>query len=79
MICAEGAFYLTPLQAFLYFFSSMPVLAANGCELKARGKKYQLSALNAVRDASRSRFLFPARIVLKFVGADEYMELLIAK
>jgi hypothetical protein len=24
VICAEGTFYLTPLQAFLYFFSSMP-------------------------------------------------------
>jgi hypothetical protein len=28
-----------------------------------------------VRDASRRRFPFPVRTVLKIVGADEYMEL----
>ena len=34
------------------------VLAAGGCELKTRGKKYQLAALNVVRDPSRWRFRF---------------------
>jgi deazaflavin-dependent oxidoreductase (nitroreductase family) len=51
------------------------VLAAGGCELKTRGKKYQLSAPKVVRDPTRRRFPFPVRIVLKVVGAHEYMEL----
>jgi len=51
------------------------VLAAGGCELKTRGKKYQLSATNVVRDPMRRRFPIPVRVVLRIVGADEYMEL----
>jgi hypothetical protein len=51
------------------------VLAAGGCELKTRGKKYQLSAPNVVRGPTRRRFPFPVRFVLRIVGADEYMEL----
>ena len=51
------------------------VLAASGFEVKTRGKKYQLSAPKVVRDPSRRRFPFPVRVVLRIVGADEYMEL----
>jgi hypothetical protein len=51
------------------------VLAAGGCELKTRTKKYQLSTPNIVRDPTRQRFPIPVRIVLRLVGADEYMEL----
>jgi deazaflavin-dependent oxidoreductase (nitroreductase family) len=51
------------------------VLAAGGCELQTRGKRYQLSAPNVVRDPTRKRFPFPVRLVLRIVGADEYMEL----
>ena len=51
------------------------VLAAGGCELKTRGKKYQLSALKVVRDPTRRRFPISVRLVLRIVGADEYMEL----
>lgn len=51
------------------------VLAAGGCELRTRGKKYQLCAPKIVRDPTRRRFLFPVRIVLRIVGADEYLEL----
>jgi deazaflavin-dependent oxidoreductase (nitroreductase family) len=51
------------------------VLAAGGCELKTRGKKYQLSAPNVVREPTRRRFPIPVRVVLRIVGADEYMEL----
>lgn len=50
------------------------VLAAGGCELKTRGSKYQLSAPNVVRDPTRRRFPIPVRLVLRIVGADEYME-----
>jgi deazaflavin-dependent oxidoreductase (nitroreductase family) len=51
------------------------VLAAGGCELKTRGNKYQLSAPKVVRDPSRQRFPVPVRLVLRLVGADEYMQL----
>jgi deazaflavin-dependent oxidoreductase (nitroreductase family) len=51
------------------------VLAAGGCELKTRGKKYQLSSPKVVRDPTRRRFPFPVRTVLRVVGADEYIEL----
>jgi len=51
------------------------VLAARGCELKTRGKKYQLSAPKVGRDPTRRQFPFPVRLVLRIVGAEEYMEL----
>ena len=51
------------------------VLAAGGCALKTRGRKYQLSAPKVLRDPSRKRFPFPVRLVLRTVGANEYMEL----
>jgi deazaflavin-dependent oxidoreductase (nitroreductase family) len=51
------------------------VLAAGGCELKTRGKQYRLSAPNVVRDPTRRRFPIPVRLVLRIVGADEYMEI----
>ena len=51
------------------------VLAAGGCELKTRGRKYRLSTPKVVRDPARRRFPVPVRLVLKLVGADEYMEL----
>src|SRR5438132_10155585 len=51
------------------------VLAAGGCELKTRGKEYHLSAPKVVHDSTRQRFPVPVRLVLRFVGADEYMKL----
>jgi deazaflavin-dependent oxidoreductase (nitroreductase family) len=51
------------------------VLAAGGCELKTRGKKCHLSAPKVVHDPTRRRFPIPVRVVLRIVGADEYMEL----
>ena len=51
------------------------VLAAGACDLKTRGKNYPLSAPKVVRDPTRRRFPIPVRIVLRIVGADEYMEL----
>jgi deazaflavin-dependent oxidoreductase (nitroreductase family) len=50
------------------------VLAAGGCELKTRGKKYPLSLPKVVRDPTRRRFPVPVRLVLRIVGADECME-----
>ena len=51
------------------------VLASDGCELKTRGKSYQLTSPKVVRDPTRRRFPIPVRLVLRVVGADEYMEL----
>src|SRR5271170_2195866 len=51
------------------------VLAAGGCELQTRGKRYELSAPHVVHDPTRGRFPIPVRVVLRIVGADEYMEL----
>ena len=51
------------------------VLAASGCEMRTRGKIHRLSAPKVVRDPTRQRFPLSVRIVLRIVGADEYMEL----
>jgi deazaflavin-dependent oxidoreductase (nitroreductase family) len=84
----SGRVYRTPVNVFrassgliiALTYSSQSewvknVLAAGGCELKTREKKYQLSAPKIVRDPTRRRFPIPVRIVLRIVGADEYMEL----
>ena len=84
----SGKVYRTPVNVFrvptgfiiALTYSSQSewvknVLAAGGCELQTRGSKYQLSAPNVVRDPRRRRFPIPVRIVLRIVGADEYMEL----
>jgi deazaflavin-dependent oxidoreductase (nitroreductase family) len=83
----SGKVYRTPINVFrasggfiiALTYSSQSewvknVLAAGGCDLKTRGKKYQLSAPRVVRDPTRRRFPIPVRVVLKIVGADEYME-----
>ena len=88
----SGKVYRTPVNVFrgpnrfviALTYSSQSewvknVLAAGGCELKTRGKKYQLSAPNVVPDTTRRRFPFPVRIVLRIVGAGEYMELSIGE
>jgi deazaflavin-dependent oxidoreductase (nitroreductase family) len=84
----SGKVYRTPVNVFrapngfivALTYSSQSewvknVLAAGGCELKTRGKKYQLSAPNVVRDPTRRRFPIPVPVVLRIVGADKYMEL----
>ena len=84
----SGKVYRTPVNVFrtsngfiiALTYSSQSewvknVLAAGGCELKTRGKKYQLSSPNVVHDPTRRRFPIPVRFVLRIVGADEYMEL----
>src|SRR5580700_3495001 len=83
----SGKVYRTPVNVFrvptafiiALTYSSQSewvknVLAEGGCELKTRGEKYQLSAPRVVRDPTRRLFPIPVRIVLKVVGADEYME-----
>jgi deazaflavin-dependent oxidoreductase (nitroreductase family) len=84
----SGKVYYTPVNVFrapngfiiALTYSSQSewvknVLAAGACELKTRGKKCQLSAPHVVHDPTRRRFPIPVRLVLRIVGADEYMEL----
>ena len=84
----SGKVYRTPVNVFrasngfiiALTYSSQSewvknVLAAGGCELQTRGKKNQLSAPKVVRDPTQKRFPFPVRLVLRTVGANEYMEL----
>ena len=84
----SGKVYRTPVNVFrasngfiiALTYSSQSewvknVLAAGGCELKTRGKKYQLSSPNVVHDPTRRQFPTPVRLVLRIVGADEYIEL----
>ena len=84
----SGKVYRTPVNVFrtpngfiiALTYSSQSewvknVLAAGGCELKTRGTEYQLFSPSVVRDPTRRRFPIPVRVVLRIVGADEYMEL----
>jgi len=84
----SGKVYRTPINVFrvsngfiiALTYSSQSgwvknVLAADGCELKTRAKTYQLSAPKVVLDPTRQRFPFLVRMVLRIVGADEYIEL----
>jgi deazaflavin-dependent oxidoreductase (nitroreductase family) len=85
----SGKVYRTPVNVFRapegFFIIALTyssqsewvknVIAADGCELKTVGRKYQLVAPNVVRDPTRRRFPIPVRFILRLVGADEYMEL----
>jgi hypothetical protein len=51
------------------------VLAARGCELETRGVRYQLSAPTIVQDPTGRRFPRPVRIVLRLIGATDFMQL----
>jgi deazaflavin-dependent oxidoreductase (nitroreductase family) len=51
------------------------VVAAGACQLETRGMQYQLSAPTIVHDPSRLRFPIPVRIVLRLIGADDFMQL----
>ena len=51
------------------------VLAAGGCELETRGVRCQLLAPTIVHDPTRRRFPLPVRIVLRLIGATDFMQL----
>jgi len=51
------------------------VIAAGGCKLETRGVQYQLSAPTIVHDPTRRRFPIPVRIVLRLIGAGDFMQL----
>jgi len=50
------------------------VLAAGGCELEARGVRYHLSAPTILHDPTRRRFPLPVRIVLRLIGANDFIQ-----
>src|SRR3984885_1921028 len=54
------------------------VLAAGGSELETRGVVYQLSAPAIVHDPTRQRFPLFVRMVLRLVGANDFMQLSIS-
>jgi deazaflavin-dependent oxidoreductase (nitroreductase family) len=73
----SGRVYRTPVNVFrapngfiiALTYSSQSewvknVLAAGGCKLTTRGKRYQLSAPVVVHDPTRGRFPIPVRAVL---------------
>lgn len=51
------------------------VIAAGGCKLETRGVQYQLSSPTIVHDPSRRQFPIPVRIVLRLIGANDFMQL----
>ena len=84
----SGKVYRTPINVFrasngfiiALTYSSRSqwvknVLAADGCELKTRGEKYQLSAPNVVHDPTRRRFPLFVRMMLGIIGANDFMQL----
>ena len=51
------------------------LLAAGGGRLEMRGTCYQVSAPSVVHDPTRRRFPFPVRIVLRIIGATDFLHL----
>jgi hypothetical protein len=51
------------------------VLAAGGCELETRSVRYQLTLPTIVHDPTRRRFPIFVGIVLRLIGADDFMQL----
>jgi deazaflavin-dependent oxidoreductase (nitroreductase family) len=51
------------------------VVSAGACQLETRGVQYQLSAPTIVHDPTRRRFPIPVRIVLRLIGANDFMQL----
>jgi deazaflavin-dependent oxidoreductase (nitroreductase family) len=54
------------------------VVAAGACELETRRVQYQLSAPTIVHDPTRRRFPIPVQIVLRLIGANDFMQLSIS-
>jgi deazaflavin-dependent oxidoreductase (nitroreductase family) len=51
------------------------VLAAGRCELEACGVSYQLFSPVIVHDPSRRQFPFLVRAILRFINANDYLQL----
>lgn len=55
------------------------VLTARGCGIETRGVQYHLAAPVVVHDPSRRQFPFPVRVVLRVIGAADFMRLSIVR
>ncbi|MFZ0418617.1 MAG: nitroreductase family deazaflavin-dependent oxidoreductase [Candidatus Sulfotelmatobacter sp.] len=51
------------------------VIAAGGCKIETSGVQYQLSAPTIVHDPTRRRFPVFVRMVLRLIGANDFMQL----
>jgi deazaflavin-dependent oxidoreductase (nitroreductase family) len=51
------------------------VLAAGGCQLETRGVRYQLSSPTIVHDPTRRRFPLFVRVILRIIGANDFMQM----
>jgi deazaflavin-dependent oxidoreductase (nitroreductase family) len=51
------------------------VMTSGGCHLETRGVRRLLSAPTIVHDPTRRRFPLPVRIVLRLIGATDFMQL----
>jgi deazaflavin-dependent oxidoreductase (nitroreductase family) len=84
----SGRVYRTPVNVFRApegFFIALTygrdsewvrnVIAAGGCTLETRGVQHQLSVPTIVHDPTRRRFPIPVRIVLRLIGANDFMQL----
>ncbi len=54
------------------------VIAAGACQLETRGVQYRLSAPTIVHDPTRRRVPIPVQIVLRLIGANDFMQLSIS-
>jgi deazaflavin-dependent oxidoreductase (nitroreductase family) len=54
------------------------VVAAGKCELMTRGVLYELFAPTIVHDPTRRRFPFVVRLILRLIGAEDFMQLSIS-
>jgi deazaflavin-dependent oxidoreductase (nitroreductase family) len=88
----SGKLYLTPVNVFRApegFLVALTygresewvknVLADGGCELETRGVLYQLSAPTIVHDPTRGRFPLLVRMILRIVGANDFIQLSTAR
>jgi deazaflavin-dependent oxidoreductase (nitroreductase family) len=55
------------------------VVTAGACQLETRGVQYQLSAPIIMYDPTRRRFPIPVRIVLRLIGANDFMQLSVSR
>jgi deazaflavin-dependent oxidoreductase (nitroreductase family) len=51
------------------------VLTAGGCEIETRGVRYRLSAPTIVHDPTRRRFPLFVQLVLRLIGAKDFIQL----
>jgi hypothetical protein len=54
------------------------VLSAGGCQLESRGMRYQLSEPTIVHDPTRQRFPLIVRLILRLIGANDFLRVSIS-